>query len=309
MDTMLEAECFLFGERANRKKTDAAGIRKPFWEKDAEQTFKEQLQLRGYSAKTAKAYSGHMRRYSQFLMIESEGDAVGSNDGHRVQSYSLHLLQQNFSHAYVNQAISAIKFYRENMLYQKDNTPYVRPKKESKLPQVLTLQEVKALLGALANVKHRSLLALTYSSGLRVGEVVRLRMEDIDIGRRTLRVRQGKGRKYRFTLLSEQALAVVQMYVHQQSPEKWLFPGQTADRHLTERSAQKLFEQALLASGIPKKASIHSLRHSFATHLLESGIDLRYIQELLGHQSPITTQRYTHVTTNDIRRIKSPLDE
>lgn len=304
----LESECFLFGERKSRMKSDAKG--KPFWGRDAEQKLKEQLQLRGYSAKTVKAYSGHMRRYSQFLMVESEGgDSAGSIDVQLPQNYSLHLLQQNFSHAYVNQAISAIKFYRENVLYQTDNTPYIRPKKETTLPQVLTLSEVKVLLGALSNVKHRALLALTYSSGLRVSEVVRLRMEDIDIGIRTLRVKQGKGRKDRFTLLSEQALAVVQMYVHEQSPKKWLFPGQAADRHLTERSAQKLFEQALLTSGIPKKASIHSLRHSFATHLLESGIDLRYIQELLGHQSPITTQRYTHVTSNDIRRIKSPLDE
>nr|WP_253300456.1 tyrosine-type recombinase/integrase [Paenibacillus lautus] len=165
------------------------------------------------------------------------------------------------------------------------------------------------ILKALHNLKHRAILYLTYSSGLRVGEVVRLKTQDIDFERKTLRVSQGKGRKDRLTLLSETAMDIVQPYLQQEKPEKWMFPGQHPERHITERTVQKVFEQARTASGIQKKVSIHALRHSFATHLLEGGINIRFIQELLGHQSVRTTERYTHVSVKDIRRIKSPLDQ
>ncbi|CAI6087153.1 IS91 family transposase ISMno24 [Cohnella sp. JJ-181] len=184
----------------------------------------------------------------------------------------------------------------------------MRPRKENKLPNVLSLSEVKRLLGALTNLKHQALLFITYSSGLRVGEVVRIRLQDFDYERRTLLVKQGKGRKDRLTVLSDSALEIVKRYIRKEASDAWLFPGQKGAGHLTERSAQKVFEQALAVSGIKKKVSIHALRHSFATHLLEGGIDLRYIQELLGHQSSRTTERYTHVSVKDIRRIKSPLD-
>lgn len=312
VEQSLMEECVLFRDAVEMNKGRASAAKESssemLWRTDgsSERQLKEQLQLRGYSGKTIKVYIGHLKRFQQFIDSMAESATWSSS---KLQRYSLYLLDQKFSHSYVNQAISAIKFYRENVLQKQDDTPYIRPKKEFKLPQVLTLQDIKAILGALTNVKHKALLALTYSSGLRVGEVVRLKLEDVDIGRRTLRVKQGKGRKDRYTLLSEQAFAIVQTYVQQHKPKTWLFPGQRTDRHLTERSAQKLFEQALLSSGIPKKASIHSLRHSFATHLLEGGIDLRYIQELLGHQSPRTTQRYTHVSIKDVRKIKSPLDD
>ncbi|AJE54119.1 integrase [Paenibacillus polymyxa] len=138
--------------------------------------------------------------------------------------------------------------------------------------------------------------------------MVRLRLEDCDRERKVLKVRQGKGRKDRQTLLSEAAFAVVEQYMGVKQPEDWLFPGQREGRHLTERSAQKVFEKALAEAGIRKQVSIHSLRHSCATHLLENGIDLRYIQELLEHQSVRTTERYTHVSRRDIGRIQSPLD-
>jgi len=136
-----------------------------------------------------------------------------------------------------------------------------------------------------------------------------LRKQDLDHERKTLWVRQGKGRKDRLTLLSEAAYEVVRAYCDHEKPEEWLFPGQMDRRHLTERSAQKVFEHALASAGLTKKVSIHALRHSFATHLLEGGIDIRYIQELLGHQSSRTTERYTHVAVKDVRRIQSPLDQ
>lgn len=187
-------------------------------------------------------------------------------------------------------------------------TGFIRPKKESKLPDVLSLSEVKQILAQVQNMKHRAILYITYSSGLRVGEVVQLTTSDIDADRGIIKVRQGKGRKDRFTILSNTAYQLLQQYIDLYKPEKWLFPGQSLGSHLRERSVQKVFEQAVRRSKIVKKVSIHVLIHSFATRLLEGGTDLRYIQELLGHQSSRTTERYTHVSVKDARRIKSPLD-
>jgi len=148
-----------------------------------------------------------------------------------------------------------------------------------------------------------------YSSGLRVGEVVRLKLEDIDSQRMLIHVKQGKGAKDRYTLLSKIALIQLRNYVKEYHPETWLFPGAENKGHLTERTVQRVFENALIKARITKKASVHTLRHSFATHLLESGTDLRYIQELLGHQSSKTTEIYTHVTEKSINNIESPLDK
>ncbi len=153
------------------------------------------------------------------------------------------------------------------------------------------------------------MLFLTYSSGLRVSEVVRLRLADLDSERKTVHVRQGKGRKDRLTVLSDGAYEIVLQYIQLEKPGTgWLFPGQYQGSHLTERTLQKVFENAVMNAKIMKKVSLHSLRHSFATHLLEGGIDIRYIQELLGHQSMRTTEIYTHVAIKDVRRIQSPLD-
>ncbi|WP_081750781.1 site-specific tyrosine recombinase/integron integrase [Paenibacillus maysiensis] len=273
------------------------------WNPDRRKELRDALVARGYSSKTIKAYISQTERF----FADLQGTEASINDA-AVQKYALALLERGLSHAYVNQAISALKFYFRHVLKQPKSAAYVRPKKESKLPDVLSLNEVMRLLKAVKNPKHRAILYLTYTSGLRVSEVVRLRPEDCDRERKVLKVRQGKGRKDRQSLLSEAAFAVVEQYIGAEQPEDWLFPGQREGRHLTERSAQKVFEKALAEAGIRKQVSIHSLRHSFATHLLENGIDLRYIQELLGHQSVRTTERYTHVSRRDIGRIQSPLD-
>lgn len=273
------------------------------WSYARKKELQDALRGRGYSGKTIKAYTLQVQRFfDEILLVEKE-----INDA-SVQKYALALLEKDLSHAYVNQAISALKFYFRHVLKRPNSNGYVRPKKESRLPDVLSLGEVARLLKSVKNLKHRAMLVVTYTSGLRVGEVVRLRPEDCDRERNVVKVRQGKGRKDRQTLLSETASAVLERYIEQAKPEGWLFPGQQEGRHLTERSAQKVFEKAVLQAGIRKDVSIHSLRHSFATHLLENGIDLRYIQELLGHQSVRTTERYTHVSRRDIGRIQSPLD-
>ncbi|PIU23307.1 MAG: integrase [Chloroflexi bacterium CG08_land_8_20_14_0_20_45_12] len=149
---------------------------------------------------------------------------------------------------------------------------------------------------------------LTYSAGLRVSEVVRLKVEDIDEERHMIHIRGAKGQKDRYTLLSNVALQALHQYWETCHPKSWLFPGSKTDSHLTTRTVEKVLEDACQKAGIPKHITVHSLRHSFATHLLEGGTDLRYIQELLGHKSPKTTEIYTHVSERDIGRIRSPLD-
>ena len=164
------------------------------------------------------------------------------------------------------------------------------------------------LLDSQRNTKHRVILALLYAGGLHVGEVVCLRVSDIDSERMMVQVRQGKGRKDRHALLPRTILDDLRVYWKADRPAKWLFPGGGDGRHLTERSVQKVFARTVAAVGIKKRVTFHSLRHSFVTHLLEGGTDLRYIQELLGHKSSKTTEIYTHVSRKDLVRIESPLD-
>lgn len=276
----------------------------PKWGVEEKNKLIIQLKSRAYSAKTIKAYCGQTERFMNYMAERS-----AEFNRQSLQQYTYSLLKRGLSPAHVNQAISAVKFYLRTVrgIYEAD-VDYVRPKKEEKLSNVLSQKEVLRLFAAVKNLKHKAILYLTYSSGLRVGEVVRLQIQDIDADRKTLRVRQGKGKKDRDTLLSDTALDVLRQYYSEFQPRNWLFEGQDHRKHLTERSVQKVFEKALVTANITKNVSVHSLRHSFATHLLEGGTDLRYIQELLGHKSSRTTERYTHVSTKDIRHIQSPLD-
>jgi len=264
-----------------------------------------ELKLRGYSPKTRKAYRGHIERFLRYCRCDYQ--QLGESE---VREYLLHLLEERTaSHAYANQALSALKILVKDV-FKKSGLSFdiPRPKKERKLPEVLSQQEVFRLLEAVGNTKHRTIMILTYSAGLRLGEVVRLKIADIDKERNLIYIRQAKGRKDRYTILSLVALEVLEKYLMQYQPENWIFPGAEPGRHLHERSVQKIFEQAQKKAGIKKDVSVHTLRHSFATHLLEAGTDLRYIQELLGHQSSKTTEIYTHVSERHIGRIQSPLD-
>ncbi|OEF97553.1 tyrosine-type recombinase/integrase [Desulfuribacillus alkaliarsenatis] len=271
-----------------------------------------QLSLRGYSFKTKKAYKGQIRRFIEYLNgIQSDKRGlILSFDKEEIEGYLIHLMKRKeVSHTYVSQVISAIKFLSKEVLQQKElsiNIP--RPKKEKKLPVILSEDEVIAIFKATKNLKHKTMLVLTYSSGLRIGEVVSLKVVDIDPKRLLIHVKQAKGKKDRYTLLSSTAMKILEKYIDEVRPKDWLFPGGEEGKHLTTRSLQKIFSKALEGAGIRKKATVHSLRHSFATHLLESGTDLRYIQELLGHSSSKTTEIYTHVTKTSISKIKSPLD-
>lgn len=265
----------------------------------------QELKLKGYSFKTRKSYISHMERFESF--IRKDLSDISPQD---VREYVLFLLEkQKVSHSYANQAISAVKFLCNEVLKQSkiiESLP--RPKRENKLPNVLSTEEVLKILKCITNLKHRAILFLTYSAGLRVSETVSLKISDIDSKRMLIHIRQSKGRKDRYTVLSQVALDELRLYAKKYHPDDWLFPGDKEDWHITERTVQRVFEAARDRSGIKKEVSFHSLRHSFATHLLEGGTDLRYIQELLGHQSSKTTEIYTHVTEKSVANIQSPLD-
>ncbi len=207
-----------------------------------------------------------------------------------------------------NAIINALKLYYGEILKKNFIYEVKRPKKDKKLPVVLSREEVRKILHATKNIKHKAILMLMYSGGLRVGEIIKLKPEDIDVNRKLIHIKASKGRRDRYTLLSDIALQTLREYQKKERPRKWLFPSWNREKHITARTVQKIFQNACRKAGIKKNVSVHSLRHSFATHLLESGIDLRYIQELLGHKSSKTTEIYTHVSTKNLSAIKNPLD-
>jgi integrase/recombinase XerD len=266
------------------------------------------LMLRGYSPRTRKLYLGHVRRFLDWAGVgvaELPDDPIAL-----AERYLVELVQhKKVSRSYHGQAVSALRFLFETVLDKPRLAMALpRPKKESRLPAVLSQQEVARLLRTPRNLKHRALLMLLYSSGLRVSELVRLGPDDIDVDRGLLRVCQGKGRKDRYTLLARRAVEALQLYRDAYPTGRWLFPGARTDRHLTVRSIQKVVARAATEAGITKHVTPHTLRHSFATHLLEGGTNLRIIQELLGHASSRTTERYTHVAKSTFEAIRSPLD-
>lgn len=263
------------------------------------------LKLRRYSFHTIKAYRFHLRRFFDYY---STHDPRGIHDA-EIRRYLSHLVEHNaVSRSQQNQAINAIKFYYEEVcrrpmpLISRD-----RPKTEKRLPVVLSASEVGKILDEIKNFKHRCIISLIYASGLRLSEVINLRIPDIDSKRMLIHIRGAKGKKDRYTLLSEKSLEMLRQYYKMFHPKKWLFEGADAGRY-SARSVQSIFQKALQQTGITKHATVHTLRHSFATHLLEAGVDLRYIQELLGHESSRTTEIYTHVSNRKLSQIKSPLD-
>lgn len=265
---------------------------------------RRELVSRKYSYKTVKSYIYYNR---DFLNFTGKPPAdINSND---IKDYLLYLAEERQSAtSTLNQAINALKFYYGTILKRKFVYEVKRPRKDKKLPVVLGQEEVVKILNSVDNLKHRAILMLVYSAGLRVGEVVKLKPEDIDSKRILVHIRGAKGRKDRYTLLSETALEFLRQYWKEYKPEKWLFEGARKDKHITTRTVEKVLEHACNKTGIKKDVSVHTLRHSFATHLLEGGTDLRYIQELLGHKDSKTTEIYTHVSTKSLGKIKSPLD-
>ena len=269
--------------------------------------FKNYLKSQRYSPNTIKTYTEALGVFFQFhsnkapekLEIE---DIIHFNTGY--------ILRKNLSASYQNQVINAIKLFYRNRFKRFMNLDNIqRPRREKRLPNVLSKQEIKAILEAPTNLKHRALLSLIYACGLRRSEVLNLTLKDVLSDRNLLFIRQSKGKKNRVVPISHKIIEMLPDYYTAFKPKTWLFEGQYTGEQYTQRSLELVLKQALKKAGNQKPVSLHWLRHSYATHLLESGTDLRYIQELLGHSSSRTTEIYTHVSTQNLQQIRSPFDD
>lgn len=269
--------------------------------------FSHYLKYRRYSPNTIKTYTdalGVFFHYHSNKVPEQLGIAeiIEFNTGY--------ILRKHLSASYQNQVINAIKlFYRNRFNRNMDLNNIQRPRREQRLPNVLSKQEIKSILEAPSNLKHRAMLSLIYACGLRRSELLNLSLSDVLSDRNVLFIRQSKGKKDRVIPISNNIIEMLRTYYKAYKPKVWLFEGQNAGERYSERSLQLVLKQALKKAGNTKPVSLHWLRHSYATHLLESGTDLRYIQELLGHNSSKTTEIYTHVTTKSLQQIRSPFDE
>jgi site-specific recombinase XerD len=291
---------------------EETGLRRPEGSEKSQgvglfEVLRQELTLRNYSHKTISAYTSSLRRFAAYFAPRHPRELLATD----IRKYLLHLIEdEKMAASTINQVLNALRFlYVE--LYKKPFVvgPIPRPKKPKRLLVVLSLEEVRRIFRVVRNPKHRCLLMVTYSGGLRVSEVIRLKPEDIDETRMLIYVRQGKRQKDRYTLLGKATLVELKKYWKQFPPEDWVFPGDRESGYLSRESAQKIFKGAARKAGITKLVSIHSLRHSFATHLLEAGVDLRYIQELLGHASSKTTEIYTHVSNRVMGQIANPIDK
>ena len=267
--------------------------------------YHESLIRKRYSQATVATYESQMRAFLSYIHPKTLADI--SDD--LIKEYEYYLADtKKVSCSTQNTAVNAIKFYLEHVLQGERKVYYIdRPQKEQKLPRVLSEEEVTNLIEVTKNVKHRCMLLILYSSGVRMSELLNLRWSAFDEDRMQLFVDGGKGRKDRFTLLSNAALEYAKFYMSLYNPTDFLFEG-PGGKQYSPRSVNKIVHRSAVLAGIRKRVSAHTLRHSFATHLLEHGVDLRYIQALMGHESSRTTERYTHVTTKGFSQIKSPLD-
>jgi integrase/recombinase XerD len=264
----------------------------------------DDMTARRYSEKVQKAYVRHVRTFAAFL--SRSPDTATSDDLRRFQ---LHMAQQQISPGSINAAIAALRFFFTVTLERPDLVRPLRIVNEPrKAPVVLSQEEVARLLEAAPGLKYKAALCVAYGAGLRVSEVANLKVSDIDSQRMTLRIEQGKGQRDRYVMLSPQLLELLREWWRAARPPVWLFPGQNPINPMTPRQLNRAVHAAKDLAGISKRVSPHTLRHSFATHLLEQGVDIRVIQVLLGHAKLETTALYTRVAVNTVRDIKSPLE-
>ena len=268
------------------------------------EAYLQKLEIRRYAYNTARTYVLLFENYMNYY-AQQELNELNEID---IRAYLQHLVQQNKSDSYLNQTINAIKFYYEVVMNMPNRFYTIeRPRKKERLPEVLSKEEIITIIKHTSNLKHRCIISLLYSAGLRRGELLRLKLTDVDSKRMLIRVENGKGGKDRYTLLSETLLQDLRKYYQVWNPTKYLIEGVGGGQY-SGRSVGQLLTKAAKKAGINRRVTPHILRHSFATHLLEQGTDLRYIQSLLGHASSKTTEIYTHVAVNRFKNIKNLLD-
>jgi site-specific recombinase XerD len=266
---------------------------------------KMDMELKGYSPNTIKSYIGHVSNFSKFynkspeLLREKE-----------IREY-LHycIMEKKLSEGTVNYINSGLKFFYTKTLNRYWNMDEIfRIKEPKKLPSVLSPEEVKSIFDVTDNLKHRAILMTVYSAGLRVSEVCNLKITDVDSKNMQILIREGKGKKDRYSLLSKANLEILREYWRRYHPTEYLFSGNGRTDSISPRSVQKMLEKSIKKTKITKHVTVHTLRHSFATHLLDAGTDICYIQRLLGHTRITTTTIYLHLRRMDLLNIKSPLD-
>jgi integrase/recombinase XerD len=264
------------------------------------------LQLCGAKKRTQDIYLREMDNLVKYFHRSPED--LGEAD---LKDYMLHMIKErHISEGTFRVYVAGLKFlYRTTLKREWPVEKIKHPRAKMKLPVVLDLSEVESLFAVTKNLKHKAMLMITYSSGLRVSEAARLELTDIDSKRMVVRIRQGKGGKDRYSILSQTTLEHLREYWRKYRPTKWLFEGQKKDDHITPHTIQTIFYAAIKRAGITKPASVHTLRHSFATHLIEAGTSLHHVQLLLGHRSPTTTTVYLHVSRLNLSQVTSPLDK
>lgn len=282
-----------------RKREVKSGYRK------CPEEYLQKLEIRRYSINTAKTYVGCFEAFINHFKDFEDLMAISEIE---IKEYLQLLVQRKLSDSYINQAINSIKFYYEVVKNMPNRFYHIeRPIKEEKLPEVLGKETVLAMIGNTQNLKHKCIIGLLYSAGLRRSELINLKISDIDSSRMVLKIKQGKGRKDRITLLGANMLEDLRSYYRLYKPKIYLFEGTNGTQY-SATSIQKIIKRAARAANVKKRVTPHMLRHSFATHLLEAGTDLRYVQVLLGHNSSRTTEVYTHVAVKNLKAIKNLLD-
>ena len=264
----------------------------------------DDMKIRNMSISTQDVYIRAVAKFSAFH--RQSPNRLGLE---HLRNYQLHLVSRGFKATSICQKMSALRFFYGTTLRRPDIAGRISfPRRADFLPAVLAREEVERFLKAVPDFKMRTAFITIYSAGLRVSEAVALTTRDIDSARMVIYVRQGKGRKDRYTMLSEQLLTILRDYWCHTRPQNWLFPGLNPSRPMTTRTLQVACRRAVQAAGLDKSVTVHTLRHSFATHLLEQGVDIRVIQDLLGHRHITSTVRYARVAINMIRKIQSPLE-
>jgi integrase/recombinase XerD len=269
------------------------------------QAMLEAMLLRGFSERTQESYIQGVRGIAAYYRISPD---LLSDE--QVKGYLLYLLtERGLTHSSVNLALNAIRFlFREVLRRPRDRIDLPGPRQPQRLPEILSRQEVGRILEAATDLRHKTLLMSAYAAGLRVSELCHLRVKDIDSDRMGIRVEQGKGAKDRYTLLSPHLLGQLRLYWRAYRPDHWLFVHRNGADPLPVETVQKIFYRAKDKAGIGKRGGIHGLRHAFATHLLEAGVDIHTIQKLMGHRSIHSTLRYFHLAQVNLLGTRSPLD-